>query len=351
MKNKLLKKLSIMVVCSAMVGTFAVGCGPKVPQVPEIPESTTAPATTDGTNEAGAETEEAKNVITVEYQFFSESEKNIKFDIPDTYEQGGKTYKANGNVEYTTSEILECVEKTEEVSVLDKGDIKDTYTYTTANGKKIELKVQDDIDWGELQEIEYPVTETVTYGSRFEKPDIPDEKPIKYHNNRTGEDAVVTGYLADQGKNGPKWKTGYTADGAFVADDNSVCEWDVENFGKVTVSQYAEAPVWDNYQNDVLTIAGLDPKYFRCTGAKWTTDNYKDANGRALRNAQYDIEAYVTDYWAKYENITKVMGYKTTVVYYKLLSDLSKGQRNELGKEDIKKLYKITATVEFEEVE
>lgn len=347
-KKYIAKKLGVILLSGMMLATLITGCNKTSSTDASVGVTAednieSGSAQTSETSEAVSD--EVANIITMEYQFYSETEDGLKFEIPDTIEVDGVTYKYTGNAEYQTSEIMSVVAHTVDVEVEEKEDAETKITWISdATGKKYELN-GDIFNWSDLVPITTTVTERVEYGARTQAPYIPQVKTISYYNEVDEKDDEISGELVSSGQSEPAWRSGYPVNGVFTASDASVDNWTIEGFKSVYVPQSSPTPTWEGYQSDILTLLGLDPTLYRVTGARWNGDAYTDANGVISRNAIFDCEAYLSTYWAVYEGKGEALGYRASVTYYAYADDIK-----DVSAEDISTLYKMVAIASYEEV-
>ncbi len=348
-KKYIAKKLGVILLSSMMLATLITGCN-KTPATEDASAGVTGEDNIEGgseqTSEAGEDaSDEEANIITMEYQFYSETEDGLRFEIPEMIEVDGVKYKYTGNAEYQTSEIMSVVAHTVDVEVEDKKDAETSIEWISdATGKKYTLK-GDIFNWSDLVPITTTVTERVEYGARTTAPYIPQVKTISYYNNVDEKDDTISGELVSSGQSEPSWRSGYPIDGIFTASDAYVDSWQIEGFKTVYVPQTSPTPTWDGYQSDILTLLGLDPAIYRVSGASWKGDAYTDANGVVCRNATFDCEAYLSTYWAVYEGKGEALGYRASVTYYAYADALK-----DVSEEDISTIYKMVAIASYEEV-
>lgn len=345
-----IKKILTLALASLLVVSCLTGCNKDANKEAYADENTSSQS--EDTNEAGSDdagtSEDAEgNIITKEFLFYSATEDGLKFEIPQFIEVDGKKYQFTGNAEYQTSEIMSVVTQTLDLEVVNKDDVEKEYIYKSKTGKTYKLH-GDLFYFSEKVPIQRTIRERVEYSLQLGKPNIPAEKDIEYYNDVTQKDEVIKGKLVDSGVASSDWEKGYAVDAVFSANHESVSEWSVTGKDKtINVSQTAEAPVWENYQNEVISLLGLDPSVYRCTGATWNGDSYNDESGMLKRNATFHCEAFTSSYWAEYEGKGEAMGYKTRVTYYEY-ADLFKN--SEIDPADISVLYKMVAIASYKEV-
>lgn len=349
-KKYIAKKLGVILLSSMMLATLITGCN-KTPATEDASAGVTAEDNIEGGSEQSSEagedaSDEEANIITMEYQFYSETEDGLRFEIPEMIEVDGVKYKYTGNAEYQTSEIMSVVAHTVDVEVEEKEDAETSIEWVSdATGKKYTLN-GDIFNWSDLVPITTTVTERVEYGARTTAPYIPQVKTISYYNEVDEADAEINGKLVSSGQSEPSWRSGYPVDGVFTCNSTSVDNWAFEGYGKtVYVPQSSATPTWDGYQNDILSFLGLDANLYRVVGGRWNGDAYTDANGNISRNAIFDCEAYLSTYWAVYEGKGEALGYRASVTYYAYADALK-----DVSEEDISTLYKMVAIASYEEV-
>lgn len=307
----------------------------------------TATEVASAESSTGVEATEEGTFITKEYQFYSETEDGLKFEIPEEIEVNGKKYKYTGNAEYITSEIMSVVAQTVDVEVKDKDDVSKEYTYKSDSGKTYTL-YGDIFNFSELVPIKTTVTERVEYSPRVSKPNITKTKEIEYYNEVSGKDEVISGTLVDSGKSSTEWYSGYSVNAVFTANHETVSDWTVEGNGTVVnVPQTSDTPTWSNYQNDVISLLGLDANFYRCTGAEWNGNAFTNVDGMLQRSATFHCDSLLTSYWAEYTGIGEAYGYKAKVTYYAYAESF---EENAIDKKDVSTLYKMVAVASYKEV-
>lgn len=342
------RNLKIFLLVAALAATSVTGCG-MLTEGARVEESTiqdSVPGVGEDTLIASIETGEniERNYITMEYQFYSESEEPVEYEFPATVEQEGKTYRFTGDVRYETLESMNVVAHTADLEVKEQEEIEKTLMYTSEEtGRTYEL-YRDLMQVSEQTVISMKVTDTVTYSPQPDKPYIPNTKIITYYNEVTGQDEQIEGTLVRSGKYGDTtWQDGYDFDGLFTTASEDTTEWTLEGIGDVVVEQNADIPVWDNYQSDIPIHFGLDTGKYRVTGAAWDGETYLENNLRC-RKAVYTGEALVTGYTATYEGIGQAYGYEAHVTYY------VPAEEADAPKEDVSTIYKMLAIGSYEEV-
>ena len=354
MKRKYIaKKFGVMLLSGLMIATLFSGCRNTTI------EDASAGVTAEDNIEIGSEqtsevieetSEQEGNFITMEYQFYSETEDGLKFEIPAEIEVDGVKYRYTGNAEYQTSEIMSVVAQTIEVEVEEKEDAETSIEWVSdVTGKKYTLN-GDIFNWSELVPINVTVTERVEYGARAEAPYIPQVKTITYYNEVDEKDDTISAELVSSGQSEPSWRGGYPINAIFVTNSSDVHSWTIEGYGKeVYVPQFSEKPEWDGYQSDIIKMLNLDPTLYRVTGCRWYSEPYTDEYGQIKRNATYDCEAYLSSYWAVYEGQGEALGYRANVTYYAYVKDMEK-EGIVVDEDDISTLYKMVAIASYEEV-
>lgn len=282
--------------------------------------------------------------ITIEYPFFCEDGTEPTYDFPSMIEQGGHTYTFTGIVEYKTTEALSVVCQREALEVRDISEIEDVLLYTSPFTGRSYALAKAYADISDMTVINIKVSETMTYSPSPETPVIPNHKIITYYNEVTGEDESTEGVLVSSGKSGNSyWQSGYDIKGLFTTTDDETDEWTLEGIGNISLAQDAAAPVWDNYEKDVLSHLALPSEKYRITGAAWDGDSYHNEEGLLCRNAVYNAEALVTGYTAEYEGTGQAYGYRAEVLYFAPADEVN------AAPEDIIILNKINAVVKYEE--
>lgn len=350
MKNKLLRKVGILVLAGAMVCSLCLsGCrnsGTATDTATGTDSTETDASVSSSENEGDTEkTDEETNYITMEYEYYSDKEEDLNFDIPQVIEQSGKKYRFTGEAEYTTSEIMNVIATILDVEVEEKEDVDKEIEFVGKNGKKYKLRA-DLFNWSELTTINTKVEEKVDYGPRTSAPEIPKEKDITYYNEVSQKDETIKGTLVDSGASNPSWQAGYPVEGEFYCTGSDVDVWTIEGFKDVSVSQSAETPVWEGYQTDILNILSLDASKYRVTGAAWNGEAWEEG-GMLYRKATYNCEASVSSYWAVYTGTGQAYGYKAKLFYYLLADELEAAEKD---KEDISILYRMRAVAKYEEI-
>lgn len=374
MKNtKLFKALSLIAISSVTIATL-ISCGPSTGddysvdiEAKEVTSENSDPNGDSKDVEVDEKDAEEENAIFVDYQFISEDEKDLKVEVPKEITQGGKTYVYTGDIEYQISEQMSVIETTMELQVEDKDDAKDTITFTSEKtGMKYVLS-SGEIVWSELQPIMATVTEVVEYDYTMNEPKFEEVKDLTFTNRDTLEEQTIEGKLVNKGESENKWVTlSEPIKAIFERDASDYNEfgtdiWENNEEYSISVNLDNAFPSWDNWEQDVLYIAGLDNHRYKVKGARWTSDKYyetKDIDGKTItvevREAAFDCEGFAKSYWAEYEGKAETMGYKTVCTYYQTveqaLNSLKKIDKNvtkEDIKDDISVIYKVKATAKY----
>lgn len=379
-----MKKKTALVICGMMVLSLAFGCTQKPNTIP--PASQPSPSSEVGVNPSEDTSEEdEKDLLVVDYQFYSEDQDGKSFSIPQTVERGGVTYTYTGDAEIQVSEIMECIETTFDIEVEEKEDLENEYIYVSEKtGRKYTLKKGDLIYWSEPCEITKIVSQKVQYGPRTKAPSIPQSKTLTYFSKLSQKNEEVEAQLIDSGSSEPYWlEADDPIHGLFYTDRWKMgfqVGWDDEaNYGEGeavriyiindTGYEDSEYPSWEGYQNDVIKYTGLDPNKYRVVAAGWDGDSWYEVKDHDeifhdgltpepvqvwYRKAAYPYEALVQTYWANYEAKVKTMGYKTRVTYFTTVEDMLKEINKDIKDvkkqvtkddiaEDISTMYKVSA--------
>lgn len=412
-----MKKKIVSILLATSILCLCFGCA--VPGVSTSgngsPETNTEAAGNGNKNETpdGSEDASEEEFLVVDYQFYAEDKDSLKFDIPKTIEQNGKTYEYTGNSEYKYSEIMDVIETTVDYEVQEKDEVLDQITWISdKTGRKYLLKT-DIIHFSEKQPIKMRVSKVKDWKNMVvgTEPDIPEKMDVKYYNRETEQDEICPcDIITDKTSiSDPHWvKSMEPIHGHFCTDKQSlncfVIEWlkdeeqselllrDEYKPYKVYVDWlYAAYPVWEGYQEDILRVLGADPNIYRITGAAWAeppagADVSKDFPGLwyefkhipgwdgwgtknektgeedcivvAQKEAIYPFEALCRDYHAEYEGFVDTNGYKATVTYYATLEEILKALNQKSGKkytkediaQDLSVIYKVTASASYKEV-
>lgn len=342
-------KFDIFLFAAALAATSVTGCGTLTggagieegtiqDSIPGAEENISGDLKETGENRE-------RNYITMEYQFYSESEAPVTYEFPATVEQEGKTYRFTGDAQYETLEVMKVVARTVDLEVKELEETEKTFMYTSEEtGRTYEL-YRDWVQVSGQAVINMKVTDTVTCSPQPDKPYIPGTKMITYYNEVTGQDERIEGTLVSSGKYGDTtWQDGYDFDGLFTAVSENTAEWTLEGIGDVVMDQNADIPVWDNYRSDIPAYFGLDTDKYRITGAVWDGEAYLDENNLRCRKAIYTGEALVSGYTATYEGVGQAYGYDVRVTYCVPAEEV------DAPEEDISTICKMLATASYEEV-
>ena len=326
-------------------------------------------------NDSSEDSDEEKDMyITIDYICYSEKEDDLVINIPDIIERDGKKYEYTGQMEYVVTESMECVEQSIDLEVEDIEEAESSIEYTSpVTGQTYTLSA-DSFVWSDLTPIRKKVAETLDFSGYMYKPDMPKTKTITYFNKQTETEEECEGTLEDWGSSEQYWaQVEEPIRGSFERDasDFDYYEtgvWNEDVQWEILVNIDNAVPMWEGYEEDVLKIARVSdeelPNY-RITGAQWSGEKYyavENINGNDVvvekRDAEYSFEMKCKDYWATYVGYGESLGYKTHVSYFatveEVLEALKKTDKTITKKDiadDIKILYKMTATATFKEIE
>ena len=323
--------LAVLLAVTTLAASLS-GCGQK-------------PAEDNGKNEETENSDEVQAAeLEQEFEFYSDDEDLIYYNIPETVEQDGKTYQVTTDISYETTGTRNVVQKVLDVNVEDLEDIDSTYELEGKNGKKYTLN-NEQVYVAEQGLVKIPVYDTEVYEDQVGKPSVASQKTITYYNKETGEDEETTGYLKDYYESTPgHWDSILCVDGLFNAPSESSDVYQLAGTSDVTVSRAAETPEWDGYQNDVMKSLGLSSKYYRINSAVWNGGQYEQ-DGRVYRACQFLGDAFVSTYTAEYEGEREAQGYVTKVFYRTDADDV------DADEDDVTTIFKIKAIVKYSLVE
>lgn len=326
----------LLILVSAVMAASLCGCGRKAAEQAAAGEEN---------QEESVEAEEQAAEIEQEFEFYSDEEDVIYFNLPETVELYGQAYELTGDAAYETIGTRRVVQQVVDSDVENLAEIPDTVEYEaesgnsyTLNNEQVYVKEQD-------AQIRVLVTDTVVYEDQYGAPSIPGTKAITYYSKATGQEEEVEGTLKESYESTPgHWEGSLHIDGTFQAPSGNVTEYTLAGSENVKVLQSALTPEWDTYQSDVLKSLGLSPEYFRVLSASWNGEQYAQG-GYVLRDAVFEGDAYVSSYTAVYEAYGDSIGYKTKVFYRADAEGL------DAPEEDVTTVLKVKAVVRYRLVE
>ena len=328
------KKYLSLLLISAVLAASLTGCGQKAAESDPGAEE----ATVDESEAQAAEIEQ-------EFEFYSDKEDEMYYNLPDVVEQDGKSYELTTDISLETLGTRKVVQKVVESDVEDLAELPERMEYETDIGNTYTLTNEQVYVKEKDATISIPVTDTVVYEDQYGRPSIPGTKTITYFNKVTGQDEEIQGTLQEFYESTPgHWENSLHVDGVFQAPSTNVSEFTLAGTDNVTVPQSAATPEWATYQTDVLKSLGLSSKYFRINAAAWNGDAYTQ-DGYIMRNAVFEGDAYVSAYTAVYQGNGASIGYKTKVFYR------ADAEAVDAPDEDTTTVFKIKAVVRYKLME
>lgn len=330
------KEILSLILSMAFVAASLMGCGQQAGEEDGVVQPV------DETEAQAAEVES----IEQEFEFYTDDEDVIYYNIPETIEQDGKTYQLANEDEITYENMgeREVVQQVVDADVEELSDIPETIEYEGENGKTYTLQ-NEQVYVAEEGTITIPVTEEVVYEDQAGKPSVSNTKTITYYNKATGQDEEIEGILQDYYESTPgHWSNTLAIDGVFSAPSTNCTTYTLAGTDNIVVEQSAETPAWETYQTDILASLNLSPDYFRINAAAWNGGQYSQ-DGYVMRNAQFTGDVYVASYTAVYEGTGESLGYKTKT-FYRADADTV-----DADEEDVTNVIKIKAIVRYELVE
>ena len=282
-----------------------------------------------------------EEIVTQEFEFYSDDEYLILYNFPENYEVDGKNYAiTTEEVDYETLGTRDTVQTIVEMNVEELEELPDSYTYEAPSGKEYELK-NEQVYIQEKGLVKIPVIEEVFYKDVIGKPDVPSKKTITYFDKAAGADKEIEGLLTSYKESeAGHWENLLEIEGTFMAPSADCNEYELGGAPNVKVSRSAPTPVWGGYESQVLSSLGLDSKYYRVTGAFWSGNQYLQ-DGWIMRNALFTGDMFVATYKATYEAEREAQGYSTKV-FYRVDADAV-----DAAEEDITTVYHIKAVVKY----
>ena len=203
------KEILSLILSMAFVAASLMGCGQQAGEEDGVVQPV------DETEAQAAEVES----IEQEFEFYTDDEDVIYYNIPETIEQDGKTYQLANEDEITYENMgeREVVQQVVDADVEELSDIPETIEYEGENGKTYTLQ-NEQVYVAEEGTITIPVTEEVVYEDQAGKPSVSNTKTITYNNKATGQDEEIEGILQDYYESTPgHWSNTLAIDGVFSA--------------------------------------------------------------------------------------------------------------------------------------
>ena len=291
--------------------------------------------------EITAEEVSAEEIVTQEFEFYSDDEYLILYNFPESLEEGGKSYAiTTEEIAYETLGTRDTVQSIVEINVEDLSELPDSYEFTGPSGTTYELK-NEQVYIKEQGMVEIPVIEEVFYKDELGKPDVPSKKVITYFDKAAQSDKEIEGLLTSLVESeAGHWEDLLEVEGTFMAPNESCHEYELAGTPNVKVSRSAATPEWPGYESQILSSLGVDGRYFRVTSAAWSGNQYLQ-DGWIMRNALFRGDIFVSTYKATYEAARTAEGYSTKV-FYRVDAD-----KVDAKEEDITTVYKIKAVVKY----
>lgn len=180
------KKYLSLLLISAVLAASLTGCGQKAAESDPGAEE----ATVDESEAQAAEIEQ-------EFEFYSDKEDEMYYNLPDVVEQDGKSYELTTDISLETLGTRKVVQKVVESDVEDLAELPETMEYKTDSGNTYTLTNEQVYVKEKDATISIPVTDTVVYEDQYGRPSIPGTKTITYFNKVTGQDEEIQGTLQE----------------------------------------------------------------------------------------------------------------------------------------------------------
>lgn len=285
-------------------------------------------------------------LVTQEFDFYSDDEHLILYNYPETYELDGKSYALQeGDVDYETLGTRDTISCAVDMNVEELTDVPDTYTFEGKSGKKYDLN-NEQVYIREKGLVKVPVIEEKFYEDQVGKPNIPTTKTITYYDKEAGADKEIEGTLTSFIEStAGHWENLLKVEGIFMAPGEDCDVYELAGSPNVTVARNASTPAWPGYEKNIADSLGLSSRYYRVNGCAWNGAQYAQ-DGYVMRNAFFTGDMFVSTYKATYEAQREVEGYGTKV-FYRVDAD----SLEDVDEEDVTTVYHIKAIVTYKLVE
>lgn len=228
------------------------------------------------------------------------SDKDYKYEGANEYAKNGKNYRIK-DIKYEVIKNPDELKEEVEIKNLKTKKAPETKVFNI-NGEKVKLF----LDKGKTTYTLNPKEETYVYEARDPYAFKPDEE----REFKGRDDKEVKGKLKEVIK-GNIYKAGVNISGNFRGDANSE-HFYFEGTGNLWPLN-TTAPIWQGYEEDILTYLGLNPRSYGITGGIWTGKSI--SNGVITRTASFRGTKDVCDYSCIYQINDGEETYRANAIY------------------------------------
>lgn len=325
-----------------------------------------------------------RNTLVVDYVYYSESNENPHYEIPETFTRNGRVYHFTGDVKYSVSEPMKGIAVYQESEVEEQEEAAGTFLYTSPETGITYSLPKAHIRFSEKMPITKTLTSVVHLGPQLSQPEIPENREIIYMDKEENLEKSVLGNLSSTSSSDFYWlKADEPIQGTFYTDKYDlncwVIGWEVDE--EKTTPEHTEYkpikigldfcnstyPSWEGYEEDIIKWLNLNPEMYRITGADWAGEIYEKQEYQkdwdreitvAYRDASYPYEVLVKNYDLTYEADIETLGYQVKAWYFSSEKEIRNNQEikgrklterdfEKALKEDIKIFYQITASATY----
>ena len=222
----------------------------------------------------------AENDLIREYTFKTTDE-NFSYTENTVIEVEGRTYEASG-ISYELVSEEERIEHIESYTGLSSEDVPETIT--TEDGTELTLE--------DVQYTPRTVRNVQVHKDYVVTPDIPETITFAAEGQNILGKRVSTQRSISDTYNVP-----FSVEGTFYGDED--CMYYLLDGKQIPAGA---APVFDRYQEELLSYLELDPDIYRIDSGSWSSDYYT-ASGETARDATYSGMQRSNTYTVTYEGI------------------------------------------------